>query len=258
MTFLNVRSLKTTLVLVLLTLGLQACYATALPLSRWDTIVGEGYVRPAFAQQMEMLRPTIVAAAQHHNPRGSGLSDKEFAELLATLLYNEHNGWFEDLVPPVRRVTPMYQWAQRELNVRFGADYSIWPSNLRPSVAEEIVEQRLPVPGGNIRVALTVPGAEAALASRDQQARYAALSAELAQPELAVEYLAANVARGVARCRYEGVPVTWQALAAWHNQGIVRSEQIAANALARSYVLRAAQYRALARELVAGNATTAR
>jgi hypothetical protein len=213
-------------------------------------------VRFEFAEQMEALKPTILAAAQQHNPPDSGLSDHEFAELLAMLLYNEHNGWFEDLVPPVRHITPAYQWAQLQLNLHLGADHSLWPSNLRPSVAEEIIEQRLPVPDGSVFVAVRVPGAGAALTAYDRRERYAALSAELAQPDLAVEYLAANVARGVARCRYEEVPVTWQALAAWHNQGIVRSDQIAANPLARSYVLRAGMYREQARELVRTIATT--
>jgi hypothetical protein len=45
-----VRKIQAALVLLLLMAGLQACYATALPLTRWDTIAGEGYVRFEFAR----------------------------------------------------------------------------------------------------------------------------------------------------------------------------------------------------------------
>jgi len=248
------------LLLLLIAVVLSELHGRVLvPMLRWDEIRGEGYVTPAFATEMEDLRGEILAAAARHNrPELSGLSDTQYAVLLATLLYNEHNGWFEDLVPPVRRVRPAFQHAQDVVNMAgLGTNYSLWPANLRPSVAREILEQRLPMPAPimSLSVPVSVPGSAIDLAAfASERELLAAISAELVRPELAVEYLAANVARGVYRAHYEGVLVSWQALAAWHNQGIVRPEQIEANALARSYVMRCETYRARATVLIQGHA----
>jgi hypothetical protein len=87
--------------------------------------------------------------------------------------------------------------------------------------------------------------------TRDQQSLYRVVNAEISQPDLAIEFLAANLERGVYRARREGVPVTWQALAAWHNQGIVRPADIKANPTARHYIHRASAYRATAAALLA-------
>jgi hypothetical protein len=252
--------LQSWLLLLLLCIGAGQLYTEVLgPSLRWDEIRGEGYVTPAFAAEMEGLRDEILAAASRHNrPQLSGMSDAEYAELLATLLYNEHNGWFEDLVPAVRPLRPAFQRAQDLANMAgLGTNYSLWPANLRPSVAQEILERRLPLPGprASVAVAVAVPGTAIDPARyTSRRALLAAISAELVRPELAIEYLAANVARGVYRAHYEGVPVTWQALAAWHNQGIVRPEEIQASALARSYVMRCEEYRARAAALIAASA----
>src|SRR5690349_6681866 len=76
------------------------------------------YVRPEFAAEMRVLQPAIIAAAQRHNrPRLSGMSDYEFAVVIAQILYNEHFGWFEERVTPVQVLTPVYEDLQRETNV---------------------------------------------------------------------------------------------------------------------------------------------
>ncbi len=214
---------------------------------------GQPFVRPTFAAQMETLRPVILdAAARHNDPAISGMDDAEFASIIALALYNEHFGWLEEAVPPLRPLTPWYQAAQMTLNA-FGADLTVWPSNIRPSVALEMLRGELPVKGSDrpISIDLHISGSRIDPARyRTQAELYAAINSELIRPALAVEYLAANLERGVHRARYEGVPVTWQALAAWHNQGIVAAEDIAANPTARDYVRRAAVYRDLARAFI--------
>ncbi len=214
------------------------------------------FVRPAFAAQMETLRPVILDAATRHNdPAISGMDDAAFAEIIALALYNEHFGWLEEAVPPLRPLTPWYQAAQMTLNA-FGANLTVWPSNIRPSVALEMLRGELPVKGspGHIVIDLHIEGSRIdPMRYRTQEELYAAINRELIQPALAVEYLAANLERGVHRARHEGVPVTWQALAAWHNQGIVAPEDIAANPTARDYVRRAAVYRDLARAFIAAD-----
>jgi hypothetical protein len=214
------------------------------------------FVRPAFAAQMETLRPIILdAAARHNDPAVSGMDDATFAEIMALVLYNEHFGWLEEAVPPLRPLTPWYQAAQMTLNA-FGANLTVWPSNIRPSVALEMLRDELPVKGSHepLIITLHVAGSRIDPARyRAQTELYAAINRELIQPTLAVEYLAANLERGVYRARHEGVPVTWQALAAWHNQGIVAPEDIAANPTARDYVRRAAVYRDLARMFIAAD-----
>jgi hypothetical protein len=204
------------------------------------------YIRPEFARQMRALRPTILEAARRHNrPEISHMTNREFAVVIALVLYNENFGSLEDRLPPLRPLTPYYQEAQFGLNALGGGNLSIWPANLRPSVALEILRHKVPVPDPT--QVITEPIAVAgSLVNPDlytsRQALYAALTEEIADPKMAVEYLAANLERGLYRARFEGVPVTWRALAAWHNQGIVSPGDIRDNATARDYVRRTSAY----------------
>jgi hypothetical protein len=215
----------------------------------------EAFVRPDLARRMERLRPAILAAAERHNrPRLSGMSDEEFAAVIALVIYNENFGWLEDDIAPLRAFTPLYQDLQRHANVRMpGSNFSVWPANLRPSVALEILHQQLPLASTEtITVPVTVEGSAiepSAYASREEL--FAAITAEISRDDLAVAYLAANLQRGLYRAALEGAPVSWRTLAAWHNQGIVDPQTIRANGAARDYVRRAAAYLSLARELVA-------
>ncbi len=217
----------------------------------------EPYVRPDFAERMQTLRPVILAAAARHNrPALSGMDDGQFAEVVALLLYNEHFGWLEDDVRPLRLLTPAYQQAQVVVNSSgVGTNFSVWPANVRPSVALEILMQQMPLPGatGAVTVPVVVVGSEVygqTFASR--RALFAAITREITNDELAVEYLAANLDRGLYRAWYEGVPVSWRTLAGWHNQGIVQPAQIRANGCAWDYVRRTSAYLPRARALVAG------
>lgn len=215
----------------------------------------DGYIRPEFQTRMQKLRPTILAAAERHNPRElSGMSDEEFATVIALVLYNEHNGWFEDLVTPIRPVTPLYQQLQVELNKGgLGSNFSVWPANLRPSVALEILRHELPIPGQTepITVPVSVSNSRVSLdTALSQSELYAQITAEISQDDMAVEFLAANLARGVYRAHYEEISVSWRALAAWHNQGIVRPQDIQANPTAKHYVQRAGTYLGAARQLI--------
>lgn len=214
------------------------------------------YVRPELAARFDQLHPLILqTAARHNRPALSGMSDTQFAAVLTLILLNEQNGWFEDQFEPVRVFTPLYQRLQREANRygRAGGNFSVWPTNLRPSVALEILQQRLPVPGPerSVRVPVHVSGTHVDPAQYATRAElYAALTAEISRDDMAIEFLGANLARGLYRAEYEGVPVSWRTLAAWHNQGIVDPEQIRANPVAADYVRRASAYLPLAQRLV--------
>ncbi|HEX5691270.1 MAG TPA: hypothetical protein VFX76_14750 [Roseiflexaceae bacterium] len=216
----------------------------------------EPYIRPEFATEMRQLRPAILAAAQSHNrPELSGMDDREFAVALTLVLYNENFGSLEDRVPPLRRLTPLYQEAQLGLNTLGASNLSVWPANLRPSVALEILRNQVPVPEPTrmITVPLTVAGSQVQPDTYSSEKQlYAALTQEIAKPEMAVEYLAANLERGVYRARFERVPVTWRALAAWHNQGIVSAKAIRDNPTARDYIRRTSAYMAAAYALIDG------
>lgn len=215
----------------------------------------EPYVRPELAVRMEALRPTILAAAARHNrPELSGMSDRQFAEVIALLMYNEHNGWFEDEVEVLRALTPIYQHAQVSVNESgFGSNFSVWPSNLRPSVALEILQQQVPVPTPTnvMTVPIEVAGSTIVLENyTSQEELFAAITQELTQDDLAIEYLAANLERGMYRAQFEGIPVSWRTLAGWHNQGIVQPAQIRANPTAASYVQRTSAYLLVAHQLI--------
>jgi len=215
----------------------------------------EPYVRPELAARMEALRPTILAAAARHNRSDlSGMSDTQFAEVIALLMYNEHNGWLEDEVEVLRVLTPFYEHAQVSVNSSgLGSNFSVWPSNLRPSVALEILEQQVPVPAPTrvITVPLQVAGSSIAPENyTSQEALFAAITHEISRDDLAIEYLAANLERGMYRARFEDVPVSWRTLAAWHNQGIVQPQQIRANPTATVYVQRTSAYLRVAHQLI--------
>lgn len=227
-----------------------------LPPEPWATLVRlapwmrEPFVRPEVAQRMPRLRATILAAAQRHNqPQRSGMDSCTFAETIATILHTEQTGWLEDALPILRPLTPAYQQLQIELNRRFATDLTVWPANLRPSVAREILrgETPLPDPYGVLDLPLVIAGSRL----DGQRADPVALTDEISDPFVSVEYLAANLERGVARARFEGVPVTWEALATWHNQGIVAPGIVQGNTQARYYLWRAAAYRTQAAELLA-------
>ncbi len=222
-------------------------------LASWQS-EAQAYIRPEFARQIQALRPAILASARRHNrPEVSHMSDQQFAVVIALLLYNEHFGWLEEELPPLRLFTPLYQATQVELNLSTGSNFTVWPANLRPSVAVEILNNELPGPAQTIQMPLMVTGSQIDPHSyTTRQELYAAVTAEITRPEIAVEYLAANLERGVARARLERVPVTWQVLAAWHNQGIVQSEAIERNPTARDYIRRAAGYLPAAEALITG------
>jgi hypothetical protein len=214
----------------------------------------EPYVRPEFARQMRTLRPAILDAARRHNrPELSHMSDREFAVVIALVLYNENFGSLEDRVPSLRPLTPLYQSLQVDVNELGGGNLSVWPANLRPSVALEILRRQVPVPGPASLITETIVVAGSQVNPADYTSRaalYAALTHEIIVPQLAVEYLAANLERGLYRARYEHVAVTWRALAAWHNQGIVSPRDIRANPVARDYVRRTSAYLAAAYALI--------
>ncbi|NJN17265.1 MAG: hypothetical protein HC822_13805 [Oscillochloris sp.] len=214
----------------------------------------EAYVRPDLAQRMAYLRPTILAAAARHNHAElSGMTDQEFAAVIALIIYNENFGWLEDDVPPLRHFTPLYQDLQRQLNHRRpGSNFSVWPVNLRPSVAIEILEQRLPLPDGTwAELPLHVAGSRIDPDEyADRAALMAAVTDEISRDDLAVAYLAANLERGLFRAAYEDVAVDWRILAAWHNQGLVDPEAIRTNSTASDYLRRAAVYLPIAEDLI--------
>jgi hypothetical protein len=235
---------------------LPATFGQRANLSSRPQLAIEPYVRPQLAQRMETLRPVILASAARHNrPALSGMSDRAFAEVIALLMYNEHNGWLEDEIEPLRLLTPTYEQMQVQINnSSIGSDFSVWPTNLRPSVALEILQGEVPLPEPTrvLTVPLRVAGSSIVPEEfSSQQALFSAISREICQDELGVEYLAANLERGLYRADYEGVPVSWRTLAAWHNQGIVQPAQIREHAWAREYIRRTSAYLPTARRLLA-------
>ena len=214
-----------------------------------------GYVRPEFAARMRGLQSSILAAARRHNRQElSGMSDTEFAEVIALILYNEHDGWLEDDIQALRPITPMYQDIQVDINESLlGSNFSVWPANLRPSVGLELLRQQLPVPASTktISVPVKVYGSKInPLNYNSKRELFAAITSEIRSDDMAVEYLAANIERGLYRAHYEHAAVSWRTLAAWHNQGIVLPLAIQHNATARSYVQRCALYLQAAHQLI--------
>mgnify|MGYP000107533878 CR=1 FL=1 len=206
-------------------------YPTALP---------KPYVDPAFELQMLRLRSAILASAERHNRQAvTGLRDDEFAVLLAAQLYFEYNSTLATRGTLGRVVTPVYQEAQGVANAIGMGNFSVWPANLRPSVAASLLRAEMPYINALDRpttrqIPLTIHGSR--LQPLIEAKRWAswqpsdsAVAAEIAQPELAVEYLAANFEVASYRAQFDWAPITWMTFAAWHNQGLVSPAHIAGN-----------------------------
>ena len=218
--------------------------------------VMEPFIRADLAVRLHHLRPQILASAARHNqPQRSGLSDAEFASAMVTIIYNEHHGWFEDVVPLVRPLTPWYQHAQSWANqTQPSANFSVWPANLRPSVGREIISGQVPLSDGSyLRVPIRIYGSQIELQDyQSDEALLAAINGEIMQDSLAIEYLAANLERAIYRAENENQPISWRTLAAWHNQGIVDPHIMRENATTRDYLRRATTYYPLAQRFVRG------
>jgi hypothetical protein len=194
------------------------------------------YVRPHVAQLITSNGLLIKQVASIYNHTEiSGISDREFASILVVILYTEHHGWLEDIVPSVRTVTPLFQELQVISNNTIGTNFSVWPANLRPSVVDEIRTEQSALESV-IFLKITT---------------HAHASNELAtNPASAIELLAANMARGIRHAHHEGVPVTFESILAWHNAGIVEPQRIANNRSVQHYISRALIYQPLAQSMV--------
>ena len=199
-----------------------------------------GYVRPDFRAAVTRDRAEIFRIARTYNDRSlTNMSDAQFATVMVTILYNEHNGWLEDAFPALRPLTPYYQDAQAVSNTYLGTNFSVWPSNVRPTVVREILAHYVPEVG-TVPLAIEAPSHES----------IAQASQVLANTtDAAYELLGANLRRGVYRAQKEDVVVTWQTLLAWHNAGIVHPKAIAKNASLQHYLSRAVPYIATAQSL---------
>jgi hypothetical protein len=192
-----------------------------------------GYIRPEFLSTVIRDRHTILAIAKRYNQHTvTEMSDEQFATVMVAILYNEHNGWLEDVVPGIRPLTPVYQHAQALSNAWFGTNYSVWPTNLRPSVVREILMHTVPQVG-HVTLPLELP------AHTDTPQRAQTLANT---PDNAYELLGANLRRGMYRAQHEEVVITWQTLLSWHNAGVVHPSAIARNASLQHYLTRAVPY----------------
>lgn len=206
----------------------------------YATDLTEPYIEPAFELEMLRLRSAIIASAQRHNRRAvTGLSDEEFAVLLTAQLYFEYNSTLATRSTLGRVVTPVYQEAQDVANTIGVGNFSVWPANLRPSVAISLLRGEMPYinsldePAVR-RIPLTIQGSKLQLLLDNErglewQPSDSDVAAEIAQPELAIEYLAANFEVASYRAQFDWAPVSWMTFAAWHNQGVVSSGHIASN-----------------------------
>lgn len=196
------------------------------------------YLDQAFELEMQRLRPALLtSAARHNRPELTGMSDEEFAVVMAAQIYFECNAVLADRSTVGRLVTPIYQDAQVVANSLGMGNFSVWPTNLRPSVALSLLRGEMPYidindePAYELRpIVITGSKLQPAMARwSDWEPSLSAVAAEIADPELAIEYLAANFEIASYRAAFDWTPVSWITFAAWHNQGLVGPDLIAFN-----------------------------
>lgn len=159
-------------------------------------------------------RQTIVASAEAHN-----LSP----DVLAAVLYNEMLGqehrFLMSLIPGDHTLAAALrdsllgwhfltlkqaQWAIKGAIALAGSNTTVGPTGIRVSVGREI-RSEVPVHGGSYQ--------PSGLAERPS------LVLDLTRPASAIEYLAANLQRGVQRATPDQVG-DWTICARWHNTGL--------------------------------------
>ncbi len=189
----------------------------------------EAYIDPAFQLQMIRLRSQLLASAARHNHREwTGMTDEQFATVMAAQLYFEYNSTLAQRSNLGRTLTPLYQEAQDVANRVGMGNFSVWPANLRPSVALSLLRGEMPYINRRNRAAvilypITISGSQLQLAMQRHAGWEPALSAvanEIADPELAIEYLAANFEIATYRARFDWAPISWITFAGWHNRGL--------------------------------------
>lgn len=194
------------------------------------------YIRPQVAQLINDHRLHIKRVSHTYNQTAiSGLTDREFASILVMILYTEHHGWLEDVVPSIRSVTPLFQELQVVSNNTIGTNFSVWPANLRPSVVDEILMDSTALESVVFSRVTTINHTHNALATN---------------PASAIELLAANMARGIRQTNKAGIPITTESILAWHNAGIVEPTLIATNRSVQHYISRALIYQSIAESAV--------
>lgn len=221
------------------------------------------YIDPRFEEWILRMRPAILESARRHNhPAISGMDDRQFAVVLAAILYLENNAALNDRLQPARAVTPVYQNLQVSVNrLGIGTDFSILPANLRPSVAINILQGKVPLPPNSADVSVVyrpiiVHGSRLQEILRATPVvdgwtpSFDAVTQELVDDRLAIEYLAANLEIALYRCHYEWVPVSWATLVAWTSRGVVSPYAIRATPGAGLAIARLERYLPLAVKLI--------
>ncbi len=166
------------------------------------------YWPPDEIASIKALLPAIKRSAQLHNPPNSNLDDTAFAALMITALH------WEGRLPGNAKPRTLNNWLHdtgSDLATAGGLwDGSTGIANIRPSVALELRQEGYKIQGSSY--------AEDIIAACEVSP-FQFLAFELQIPEVSIEYLAANLERGVYRVRAQGLEPSAFNLAAWLNTG---------------------------------------
>jgi len=192
-------------------------------------------------QSIAELRPYILDSARNHNTSLTNMDDNSFAALMAAILHWEGklngNGKPQGTIGDAFDPNTSSQWhdAAKELGGALmvgGQSYGI--ANIRIDVAMQILQGQIPgIPGtfcyqiaggydsNSLNWASFWSGVFGSWMPPEQVLYY-----QLAQPEISLEYLAANLQRGADRINAKGYEASIFNLASWHNQGVQTPEFI--------------------------------
>jgi hypothetical protein len=167
---------------------------------------------PVRTMSVEELRPLVEASAARHPIEG--FSQRVMTDWMLAILAVESGPPVQGEPPAFHAlVYPAWQTA-KALSACGGLDTTIGIAQVRPRTAAELMEGRLEHAGyrlaHDITPAYDVRG-EGVLGIN---------VARLAQPDVSIEYLAANLALGAKVGQIFGATPTLEDLARWHNTGL--------------------------------------
>lgn len=189
------------------------------------------------------LRSDIFASARRHCTPKTNMDENAFAALMTAILHVEGK-------LPGNGNTPAVQEENKkkdEAAFWYGANVSTGIAKIKPSVAVQIL--RGEIPKMTEQWCYTIEGrdpiAEAVIRfgpsacdgpwEKCWDPRFWRAAAELSNPKISLEYLAANLERGADRINLLGAQASVFNLAAWHNRGAQTPEEFRRSLDAQSY-----------------------
>lgn len=200
-------------------------YSYANPVNLTDPSGKDVYWPVGELKAIAELKPDILASVKRHNTSNTNMDDASFAAFMTAILHWEGK-LPGNAKPKADRINDCLGDLAAQL---IGYDASTGIANIRPSVALEILRGQIPgvngvfdyqIEGGSTPNMVMLQSTLASVGQGSWFKPEQVLYYELQNPQINLEYLAANTQRGADRITALGYQASVFNLAAWANAGV--------------------------------------